>query len=190
MERQRLGAVVPDFHQHHFGPTWCAVEHFLRDVDAWCWRYRENVRNYPGLHFTAKPKTCDALLACLELLTREGDGSYRTVLLKHLRPEDERKVTGGQKYECFPRMRISLFAASERLRQMSFRVEDGLALFDFTATHLADFERGLRDVQGGTGDYSIFPAMDQKQGKLLGDLDKRSVCLWFWPCFGHLSVVE
>ena len=158
------------------------MEKYLQNIEVWCWHYNENTRNYPGLHFTAKPAACDALVTCLRQLRREGDGARRTVPLQHLKPEDEAKVSGGQEYECFSRLRITLHSESDTLRQMSFRAEGGMVHLDFTERWLSEFERGLSDVKSGTGDYSIEP-----QGQMLGELDKASECLWFWPCFGHLQ---
>lgn len=164
------------------------MEKYLQNIQAWCWRYKENARNYPGLHFTAKPAACDALVTCLRQLCREGDGARRTMPLQLLKTEDEAKISGGQAYECFARLRIMLHRESDVLRRMSFRVEGGTVHLDFTERYLSEFERGLSDVKTGTGDYSIEPQEDRQEGQLLGELDRASECLWFWPCFGHLGV--
>ena len=161
------------------------MEKYLQYIEAWCWRYKQNTRNYPGLHFTAKPAACDALITCLRQLRRESDGVHRTMPLLRLKAEDEAKISGGQEYVCFSRLRIAVHGESDLLRQMSFRVEGGITVhFDFTERFLSEFERGLSDVNSGVGDYSIEP--QQEQGRPLGELDRASECLWFWPCFGHL----
>jgi len=164
------------------------VEPYLRNIEAWCWRYKENTRNYPGFHLSAKPLACDALIACLRQLCGEGDGTYRTIPLKHLRPEDEAKISGGQAYECFSRLRITFHGDSEALHQMSIRAEGDIVRLDFTEAFLPLIEKGLSDVKAGTGDYSIGPRKDSQDGGLMGELDQLSECLWFWPCFGHLQV--
>ena len=166
------------------------MEKYLRDIEAWCWRYTENTRNYPGLHFTATAEACDAILKTLKQLRRETPPAHRTILLKPLRALDEKKVSGGQAYESFLRVRISVHKESDTLRQMSFRVDDATVSFDFTEPYLPDFERGLADVKRGVGDYSIQPTKNKREGKHLGRLDRQSECLWFWPCFGHLHVVD
>jgi hypothetical protein len=165
-----------------------AMEKYLQKLEAWCWRYKENARNYPGLHFTARPSACDALTACVRQLRREGNGGRRTMPLRPLLPEDEAKVTGGQAFEYFSRLRISLHDETNRLRQMSFRVENGVVYLDFTERSMAEFEQGLRDVKAGQGDYSIEPQQRHGEGLWLGELDRVSECLWFWPCFGHSRV--
>ena len=166
------------------------MERYLSDLDVWCWRYRENQRNYPGLHFTAKPEAISALQRCLQQLRQEAAGAYRTIPLKPLLAADEAKITGGQKYESFQRLRLSLHEPSDTLRQMSFRVDADLVRFDFVEAHVKQFERGLLDVHNGTGDYSIGPTSDRQRGLAVGEWDCESECLWFWPCFGHLWVVE
>ena len=163
------------------------MERYLKDIEAWCWRYLENERNYPGLHFTAKPKACDAILDCIGQLRRSAIGSRRTMPLRPLEAEDEARISGGQRYLCFRRLRISLHNESDELRQFAFRVLDDIVQVDLTERYLAEFEQGIRDVQSGVGDYSISP--NRREGRLLGSLDHESECLWFWPCFGHLSVI-
>jgi hypothetical protein len=166
------------------------MERYLQNRKAWCWRYLENERNYPGLHFTAKPDACDAILQCVAQLRGDGPGSHRTMPLQTLNPSDEAKISGGQHYVCFGRLRISLHAESESLRQFAFRVLDGTVYFDLTERYSSEFEQGIRDVRAGTGDYSICPRDFARQGRLLGELDRESEDLWFWPCFGHLSIVQ
>ena len=163
------------------------MERFLRNLDVWCWRYRENIRNYPGLHFTAKPMTCDVLLELLKLLETEGHNAHRAVPLKILTISDEAKITGGQKYRSFSKLKIVFCLASGQLRQASFYEENGVALFYLTENFMDKFKAGLRDIKEGIGDYSIAP--DDKKN-LSGEMDKKSECLWFWPCFGHLFVNE
>ncbi|HEY5909095.1 MAG TPA: hypothetical protein VJA21_00670 [Verrucomicrobiae bacterium] len=166
------------------------MEKYLQNLEVWCWRYKENTRNYPGLHFTAKPAACDAISGCLRQLRKEGDGARRTIPLRPLKAEDEAKISGGQKYECFSRLRITIHAESDQLRQMAFRVESSLVHLDFTERSMSGFEKGLSDVKAGRGDYAIEPEEDKEQGRRLGELERASKCLWFWPCFGHLEVVS
>lgn len=165
------------------------MEEYLKDIKVWCWRYRKpNFRD--GLNFTAKPNACDAIIKCLGQLQKEGNGVYRTIPLQLLRPEDEAKVSGGQKFESFSRLRITLHAESERIRQMSFREDEGIVFFDFTSKALPKFELRLANVKAGQGDCSIGPEEAPSEERNLGELDRLSSNLWFWPCFGHLWVVE
>jgi len=173
----------------HFTPSQSVfMERYLQDIQAWCWRYLENERNFPGLHFTAKPEACDAIFECIGQLRSSGIGSRRTMPLRALDPKEEARISGGQRYLCFPRLRMILHDESDNLRQFAFRVLDGIVYFDLTERYLEEFEQGIRDVQSGIGDYSISP--HHRKCRLLGTLDHESECLWFWPCFGHLSVVQ
>lgn len=162
------------------------MEPYLKDIEAWCWRYLEKERGYPGLHFTAKPRACDAIFECVGQIRSSGPGSHRTMPLRALDPTEEAKISGGLCYRCFRRLRITLREESDELRQFAFRALDDTVHFDLTERYLADFEQGIRDVRSGVGDYSISP---RGEGRLLGSLDHESECLWFWPCFGHLSVI-
>ncbi len=160
-----------------------------KNVEAWCWRYPDGGRrgnsDYPGLHFTATAETCRLLLEVIAEL-RSGEVSQRSIPLHALRKEDEAKITGGLKYEAFRNLRIAVHPASDKLRQLSFRVEKDRALFDFTVGELRQLEKGIRDVQSGTGDYCIGPSTDRNHP--CGEWDRQSERLWFWPCFGHLCV--
>ena len=109
--------------------------------------------------------------------------------LRPLDPADEAKIAGGQRYVWYAQLRITLHAESEELRQYSFRLLAGMVHFDLTERYVGEFEQGLRDIQSGTGDYCISPKDFTGQGRLLGRLDRESEELWFWPCFGHISVV-
>src|SRR5690606_19118890 len=119
------------------------MERHLRDLDIWCWRYLENKSNYPGLHFTARPTACTAISLCVDALLAARVDVHRTVNLKVLQPADEAKVSGGQKYRCFKKLRIAIHSSSDRLRQMSFRQEGDVVHFDFTSEHVAPFLRAL-----------------------------------------------
>ena len=162
------------------------MEKYLSDIDVWCWRYPDHGRNYPGLHFTARPEACDALSRCLHQLRDSSIDSSRSLPLRSLSSEDEALVSGGHPFESFSKLRLSVQTESAELRQMSFRVTDGLITFDFTRHHLFRFERGLTDVRAGRGDYSIIASSELPTGHL----DANSECLWFWPCFGHYSIAE
>ena len=166
------------------------MERFLQNLDVLCWRYKENVHNYPGLHFTAQPQACDALLTCLTLLQAEGSGSYRTVPLKSLSLRDEAKVTGGQAFEAFTRLRITVSSASDHLRQMSFHADGSTVRFDLAESGVTLLQTGIEAVKRGEGDYSIHPSVDKKRGLVLGEQDQSSERLWFWPCFGHSCVTS
>ncbi len=100
------------------------MEQRLTNLNVWIWRYLENERNYPGLHFTADRAACETLRDVLRTLTAEGSGSHRTLLLKALNPEDEAKISGGRSFSCFSRLRVELSERSAELQFMS-ATQDG-----------------------------------------------------------------
>ena len=167
------------------------MEPNLKNIDVWCWKYQENVRNYPGLHFTAKSKACNTLLELIDKIIKEGDGRARTLPLKLLNKSDEAKVTGGQKFISFQKLKISWHAPSDKLYKAAFFIENNNVHFYLTENFVYEFKNGLLDVKNGEGDYSIHPRF-KGYGKVksMGELDKQSEELWFWPCFGHYCVQE
>jgi hypothetical protein len=163
------------------------VERYLRDIEAWCWEYRENTRNYPGIHFTARPADCDALLRCLDVLVEEGEGATRLASLNPLASEDEARISGGQRYHCFSQLRLRLAPQTDALQQMYVAAQDEKTVhIEITCVRLECLRRGIEDIKRGTGDYSMGPRSDKRKGYLLGSWDRRSKPFWFWPCFGHL----
>ena len=103
-----------------------------------------------------------------------------------LKPENEAKITGGVPYSCFRKLRIRIVDQSESLRQMHVRGSSDTLLCEFTSVSVGQFREGIEDVRRGIGDYSICP-----EPRLpMGIKDRESEYLTFWPCFGHLKVVE
>ena len=162
------------------------MEPYLKNLDVWCWKYRENVKNYPGLHLTATADACDALLRCLQTLRQEGHGAERSVPLRPLAKADEAKITGGQPYVSFSTLRLIYRDATPELRRLHVCEAAEVALIEFTEEALHRLRRGIEDVKEGHGDYSIGPPNVRKELRALGEKDRASASLWFWPCFGHL----
>lgn len=163
------------------------MESFLRDLDVWCWKYLENTKNYPGLHLTARPESCDALLRALDVIQRAGPGAKRSIPLKPLARSDEAKITGGQRYFSFSTLRIVYSDETPELRRMCVSEDGALAVIAITATTIRWVRQGIEDVKRGEGDYSIGPPThSRKEMHALGKKDLASLDLWFWPCFGHL----
>ena len=165
------------------------MERYLTDLNVWVWRYLENERNFPGLHFTADSAACESLGSLVKVLRAEGGGTRRTLNLRKLAPADEAKVSGGQKYQDFSVLRLKLSLASEALQHMSASYEGGTVSLDFTPAYLDLFDEGIADVARGTGDYAIGPPGSKWKRKRMPQRDRESLVLWFWPCFGHVRPV-
>lgn len=167
------------------------MEKDLRNINVWCWKYLENSRTYPGLHLTAKPESCDKILNLLDTIIHEGPDRSRSLLLKPLAKSDEAKITGGQKFLTFEKLKISWHSSSDKIFRSAFLIENNIPHFYLTDKFLADFKKGILDIKEGRGDYALHPNFqNNKEVKLLGELDKLSEDLWIWPCFGHLWVEE
>ena len=162
------------------------MEKFLLGLDVWVWRYRERTTHYPGLHFTARPAACDALVRCIDLLVHEGDGARRSVPLRELDPADEAKVSGGTRFKSFSRLLLQYHDASDEMYQLSVGVDGGRSVVEFTQRTASALRAGFEDVKKGVGDYSLSPLIEAGP---LGVKDRESFPFWFWPCFGHTEPV-
>jgi hypothetical protein len=165
------------------------MERHLRNLKLWVGRYLENERNYPGLHLTADKAACDALRGLMVTFRKDCSGSPRTLLLRKLAPADEAKITGGQRYQDFAKLKIKLSQVSEELQFMSAGNVGDVVYLEFTPSYLDRFEEGIADVACGQGDYCICPPDDGRNRKAMAEKDRASLELWFWPCFGHLHPV-
>lgn len=161
------------------------MERFLQNAKIWCWLYKENARNYPGVNLTATTDGCDALLKAIELLEQEGPPSRRTILLKRLAPKDEAKVSGGQRYRNFSKLRLCLLERTADLQQMCISYDRDSATVEIVPQELYQLKEAIAAVRGGHGDSGIAP--ETTEGAF-GPKDKASDILVFWPCFGHTRV--
>ena len=166
------------------------MEARLKNLNVWMWRYFENVRNYSGVNFTADGTACEILLDVVNTLRAEGSGAQRTILLKRLDPRDEAKITGGLRFRDYSKLHLKLVDADEALTCMAATTTGEVVDLEFTSRYLDQFEKGLRDVLRGRGDYAIGPPDESRARKQIGTKDKLSEDLWFWPCFGHLYPVR
>ena len=75
------------------------VEPTLSRLDVWVWAYfSPDTRNYPGLHFTAKPASCDALLGYLQSILDTPQVVSRTVPLREPRQSDIALISGDTRH--------------------------------------------------------------------------------------------
>lgn len=163
------------------------MEKELTNKKVWMWRYLENTRNYPGLHFTAGKDACTVLAKVLENLSSSG-GGRRTVILESLKKLDEARISGGQKFISFSKCRFEVIQPTEQLRFMSAAFANEVVTLRVTPGYLPKFLIGLNDVARGTGDWALHPSGDASLKGQLGQEDQGSLSLWFWPCFGHLDI--
>ncbi len=167
------------------------MEKDLTNINVWCWKYLENIRNYSGLNLTATKESCDKILKLLDTIIQEGPDRSRSISLKPLAKSDEAKITGGQKFISFTKLKISWHTPSNTIHRSAFVIENNTPHFYLTENSINDFRLALLDIKKGQGDYSLHPSFqNNKEMKLLGELDKLSEPLSIWPCFGHLWIEE
>ena len=131
---------------------------------VWLWRYFENVRHYPGWHFTADRAGGRSLLALFDLLEAANDASlYRTMQVAELTPNilavpDNRSARATSPV----RWRLRYAQAPEAWRFME--AGDTLELtMDAQSVH--KLRESVEAVLRREGDFCIGPDTDR---------------LWFW----------
>lgn len=128
------------------------------------WRYLENERNYPGWHLNADPDGCKSLLALLDALVTDGDGSLAIAITAPTKAElavpNNRR---GRAAWVAPEKLCLTFSTTDDL--WSFPADLAPAALDIGAVWLAALRDGIDGIPKGRGDYCI--------GR--GDLR-----LWFW----------
>lgn len=155
---------------------------YPKDLEAWFWFYRSNVRNYPGVHFTARSGACDVLIDCL----RNWESQplpRRTFQLPELVPADEAKISGGQSFTCFRKLRLVWSDEPREIVLIQHREETTLELV-FSARNVPALCEVIADVKAGIGDTSI--RVHSRRG---GDDRLEKSSLTYRPCFGHLFPV-
>lgn len=150
-----------------------------RELDAWVWFYRENTKNYPGTHFTAKPEASDEIIR-LMAMWEQGYNPKLIIELPELAPEDERKVSGGLTYRCFRTLKLVRHEEPVPFTVLHHR-EERVVEFHFDQAGQSQFEEVLAEVRAGRGDHSI-----RCQYRRSADTTLTASSLWYWPCFGHL----
>ena len=164
------------------------TERTLSNLDLWIWEYPDNRKYYPGIHLTGRPAACDAVEEWLVRLLVTPGGGRKSIPLRPLRSADVGRISGKLPYRGFSKLQLAVIPERDELQQMSIRTEGELAIVEVTPARIDDLIQGIRDVRAGTGDYAIRPHLDQANGHESGQIDRESLCLWFWPCFGHLEV--
>lgn len=154
------------------------MEKYLSNLELWIWTYGLRDRNYRGWHLTGKPGACDALSTFLTEL-RGGGGGKRTIPLRMLQEADERKITGGKSFTCFS---IAVFEAvldQDAAIIISANNEEKKIRISLNSAGVDSLLNILHQVKSSRGDQSVSVQSDELRKML-----------WYWPCFGHLWVVD
>ncbi len=163
------------------------IERALTNLDLWMWEYPDNPRNYPGVHLTGRTATCDTLAEWLIRMQETPGEVRRTIPLRPLQRADVAKISGRLPNRWFTKLELAVLPERDDLKQMSIRSEGERVIVEVTPARIGDLIQGIRDVRAGTGDYAIKPLGDRAAGEQLGQIDRGSLCLWFWPCFGNIA---
>lgn len=129
----------------------------------------------------ATPQACERLLVCLEALQSQQTSKPATLHLKRLDPMRERKISGGLRFQDFARVKIYYRLVTPELQQMCISDAGEEAVIETTETKMEALRFGIEEMRRGNGDFSIGPRRSRRDGLIMGDYDKKSLSLWFWP---------
>jgi hypothetical protein len=135
---------------------------------TYLWRYKDNIRNYPGWHFTADEESCRAFE---ELFGVMNDAIYSGSCEIPLSLPTERIVSvpnnrnGKARYSAAEKLRLKYDPSKINLWNMVFDGSTGL--IEFGKEYLERLRKGIEDIRNGEGDYAI------------GPMDK-DICFWIW----------
>lgn len=135
-------------------------------LDVECWEHRGGRLGLrrPYICLQAAQEACDRLLAAVNELAAEDAPSKRTLTTKNCR----------RSHAC-TKIRLLLAAPSDALEEMSFTIERGTAVLEFTPAGLKAFQDAVLTWRNGGEDFSVQPSR-----KARGQKDKRSGEVWFW----------
>ncbi len=144
----------------------------FKNIRIWCWEYRKNKENYPGINITADEKTCEIIIDFLTNLTPLDYVLKRTILLEKLKYEHAQYIVMHQKYNSFKKLVFRYFNRGNN----EILIENDKVIIDFSDSFKSELIEAFQDIKSGIGDYSIYP-----------DESNTDMCLSIWPCFGHMK---
>lgn len=155
----------------------------VREIKAWLWFYKENEKNYPGTHFTAKKTACEAIKADLAAM---ADIGRRKVVyaLPELEEKDIHKISGTQLYRCFRQLTLVRTESDTPIRLIQDQINRAVEI-QISPDGEAEFLEILDEVVAGKGDTSL-----SVLARRTIDPEFSESSLWYWPCFGHLLAVQ
>ncbi len=128
------------------------------------WGYTENLRNYPGWHFTADRAGCDSLIALLDAFAADGPPGSRTLTITAPTPA-VLSVPNNRSNDLLVPSKFRLSFASIASEWL-FPRSAAPAELSLGVDWLPVFRQSVAGVPKGKGDYSIGP--------------RNGECLWFW----------
>lgn len=158
------------------------MERVAKQAEVWFWFYKENAKNYPGIHFTARESGCEVLLKRLQDWDA-GIEPKMTLELPELDPKDEAKISGGQEFRCFRKVKIARADQLDPILVEQFR-EERLLSITLNTVGQETLTRIINEVMSGHGDQGT-----STMSKRATDITFSPSSLMWWPCFGHMWVV-
>jgi hypothetical protein len=128
------------------------------------WHYEEFPKNFRGYHLTADRAGCEFLLGLIERFRKADYPAIKGIMLDD--PTPTRLAVPGCRQRCIPAIRLELrFLRAACDEHWTVSECDGEVIIEMGANGLNHFERGIRDITLGKGDWAI---------------GKGEKSLWFW----------
>lgn len=138
------------------------------------WRYKDNVRNYPGWHLCADSQGCEFLLEVLNAFNKSQEKSFLVAISNP--PSKVLSVPNNQggraKWQSPKELKLSFDSDANATELWDFSFNNNLSILKFGSKGIKELKKGIQDVTNGQGDYSI--------GGYDSESNEESTCLWFW----------
>ena len=134
------------------------------------WHYKDNVRNFPGWHFTADNDGCTAMLELCALMQQAEYPARKTLQLSNPPDDVVQVVNPGSRW--FSASSIEIRYPKDRVAADAWEMKsvDNKVRLIVGPRKLEELEDSIRELmEEGVGDYAICPENDSP------DME-----LWFW----------
>ena len=130
------------------------------------WRYTENERNFPGWHLNGDADGCKSLLALLDALAADGEGSRTVAIIAPTKTQLSvpNNKAGLAAWKAPSKLRITFSPTS---REWRFPANLDPAELTVGADWLQPLRDGISGIPAGRGDYAV-------GDRIMG------LSLWFW----------
>jgi len=151
------------------------VNKWKQSGKVYLWKYKENTKNYPGWHLHADDEGCASLLILIDSMKKAQFPSERTLNIKPPTPKIlmvPNNRGGKAKWVTVDKIKIKAVKGDSSSEEWSL-IHDHPKLFLTVGENmLKAFEKGIKDITKGKGDYSIGHEKETKEYEPSN--------LWFW----------
>jgi hypothetical protein len=128
------------------------------------WKYRDNIRNYPGWNISLDPAGCDSFLSLLDLMEQSEYSSLVSFFVNEPSQEHLNIANRGARYKICKRIKLNHKKQPDDLWHMN---ESTSALtITFGLPKLQELKESIEKVQSGDGDFAITEKKESEENIL------------------------